>query len=105
MMYKNYGLDVEQVEFIVELIQNLYGLELIFQDFKRHEFTLNDNDEKFVIPYRQNLKQNVELLHSLTKHGERLHKMIIREVEKTWNNSENVERLTQYAIKCISEDN
>ena len=44
MMYNNYGLNVEQVEFIVELMQDLYAHELIFQDFKRHEFTLNDPD-------------------------------------------------------------
>ena len=102
MMYNNHGLDVEQVEFIVELMQDLYSLELIFQDFKRHEFTLNDNDEKFVIPYKKKLKQNVELLYNLTKYGERLHKMTIHEAVKTFENKENVERLIQYAIKCIS---
>ena len=105
MMYNNYGLDVEQVEFIVELMQDLYVHELIFQDFKRHEFTLNDNDEKFVIPYREKLKQNVELLNQLTKYGERLHKMAIREAKKTFENKENVETLIQYAIFCISKDN
>ena len=105
MMYDNHGLDCSQVEYIVELMRDLYKYELIFQDFKRHEFTLNDNDEKFVIPYRNKLNQIVESLYDLTKYGERLHKMTIREVEKTWKNKENVEKLIQYAIFCISKEN
>jgi hypothetical protein len=31
--------------------------------------------------------------------------MTIREVEKTWKNEENVEKLIQYAIFCISKEN
>ena len=47
---------IESRKYLEEIIQELYTMELIFQDFKRNELIINNEDEKFIIPYKQKEK-------------------------------------------------
>ena len=62
MKYKTYGLDNEQINFITETIQDIYTLELIFQDMKMNELNINYSDTKFIIPNLNLLNSKLNLL-------------------------------------------
>ena len=92
---------IEAKKYLEEIIQELYAIELIFQDFKRNELKINDNDEKFIIPYRlrrERLKDDLKCAYDKELHFNRIYNMIILEAKKTLeNNSQNIDKLKKYA--------
>lgn len=95
-------LDTEQKQFIKELIIDIYKYQLIFTDFKLNEFQYNNEDELFIIPYRNQLNSYIDLLKSITTYSKRILHLIENECKKTLkSNNENIDRLIQYSIKLI----
>ena len=92
---------IESKKYLEEIIQELYVIELIFQDFKKNELKINDSDEKFIIPYRQkekSLKNDLKCAYDKEFHFNRIYNMIILEAKKTLeNNSQNIDKLKKYA--------
>lgn len=105
MKYKTYGLDENQIYFITEIMQEIYTLELIFQDMRRNELNINYNDTKFIIPNLNSLNSKLDLLFTFGEEiKNKLHYMCIREAIKTLkNNSQNIDKLLQNSIKIIAE--
>ena len=103
-MYKTYGLDENQICFITEIIQEIYTLELIFQDMKINELNINYNDTKFIIPNLNTLNSKLDLLATFSEDiKNKIHYMCINEAIKTLkNNNQNIDKLMQYCIKIIA---
>lgn len=93
----------ESIELLIDTIQELYAIELIFTDLKNNEVKINYDDERFIIPYenkREYLKSILNCAYDNQKHYNRIYYMIIKEAEKTLkDNSQNIDRLLNYAVK------
>lgn len=97
-------LDTQQKECISELIQNIYSLELIFQDLKINEEIINWNDTKFIIPNHNKLEDCKNTLKSITneKIYNRIVHMIKNESIKTLkHNINNIHKVINYSYKVI----
>lgn len=98
----------ESKKYLNEIIQKIYAIELIFQDLKNYEINLNKNDEKFIIPYeeeRKYLEEELKKFYNQSTYFTRIYNMINNQAKKTLkNNSQNLDRLKQYAWKLANED-
>jgi hypothetical protein len=96
------------IKLLIDTIQELYAIELIFTDLKNNEVKINYDDEKFIIPYenkRKYLKDILNCAYDNQKCYNRIYYMIIKEAEKTLkDNSQNIDRLLNYAVKLALGD-
>lgn len=99
-------LDSEQMEFLNDLIIDVYKSELIFQDFKINELDLNYNDTKFIIPQLNYMNENKDLLKNICDNDiiyNRLLHMIIKEALRTLEgNVNNINKVVKYSYKNIN---
>lgn len=97
-------LDIDQKNFLKELIQNIYSYELLFQDMKMNELNINWSDEKFIIPSYNQLKGHYELLKTFgDKVYNRLSHMIQKEAINTLeNNINSIDKVINYSYKIIA---
>ena len=93
---------MESVNFLKETIKELYVIELIFQDFKINEISINKDDTKFIIPYEKKrcyLKNILNCAFDNEKDYNKVYYMITREAKKTLiNNSQNIDKLLKYIV-------
>ena len=93
---------IDSINFLKETIKELYAIELIFQDFKINEISINKDDTKFIIPYEEKrcyLKNILNCAFDNEKDYNKTYYMIIKEAKKTLiNNSQNIDKLLKYAV-------
>lgn len=100
-----FGLDKDQINFINELIQDIYSTELIFQDFKDAELNINWDDEKFIIPYKNFLQEKKELLLSISNNKiyDRIIAIINKQIKNTLLGMQiDLNKMYMFACKQIS---